>query len=130
LLLTPGVGARTVQSLAMVAEVVHGAPYRFADPARFSLAHGGKDRHPYPVPIKVYDQTIQILKSAVEKARLGRDEELAALKRLDDQARRLERQATGPGVAEQIEREREDSHAYGGRSVFGWEPPHGHLRSG
>jgi hypothetical protein len=54
LLLTPGVGARTVQSLAMVAEVVHGAPYRFADPARFSLAHGGKDRHPYPVPVKVY----------------------------------------------------------------------------
>jgi hypothetical protein len=89
LLLTPGVGARTVQSLAMVAEVVHGAPYRFADPARFSLAHGGKDRHPYPVPIKVYDETIRVLKSAVEKARLGRDEELAALKRLDDQARRL-----------------------------------------
>src|SRR5262245_35705603 len=55
LLLTPGVGARTVQSLAMVAEVVHGTPYRFQDPARFSLAHGGKDRHPYPVPIKVYD---------------------------------------------------------------------------
>ena len=53
LLLTPGVGARTVQSLAMVAEVVHGAPYRFQDPARFSLAHGGKDRHPYPVPLKV-----------------------------------------------------------------------------
>jgi hypothetical protein len=130
LLLTPGVGARTVQSLAMVAEVVHGAPYRFTDPARFSLAHGGKDRHPYPVPIKVYDETIRVLKSAVEKARLGREEELAALKRLDDQARRLERQATGPGVAELIGREREDSHAYGGRSVFGWEPPPGRLRSG
>jgi uncharacterized protein len=130
LLLTPGVGARTVQSLAMVAEVVHGAPYRFADPARFSLAHGGKDRHPYPVPIKVYDQTIRVLKSAVEKAGLGRDEELAALKRLDDQARRLEWQAAGPGVAELIAREREDSHAYGGRSVFGWEPPSGRLRSG
>jgi hypothetical protein len=130
LLLTPGVGARTVQSLAMVAEVVHGAPYRFADPARFSLAHGGKDGHPYPVPIKVYDETIRVLKSAVEKARLGRDEELAALKRLDDQARRLERQATGPGVAELIGREREDSHAYGGRSVFGWEPAPGRLRSG
>ena len=122
LLLTPGVGARTVQSLAMVAEVVHGAPYRFADPARFSLAHGGKDRHPYPVPIKVYDQTIQVLKSAVEKARLGREEELAALKRLDDQARRLERDARGPGVAELIAQERQDSHDYGGRSVFGWEP--------
>ena len=87
LLLTPGVGARTVQSLAMVAEVVHGAPYRFQDPARFSLAHGGKDRHPYPVPIKVYDETIRVLKSAVQKAKLGHTEELQALKRLDDQAR-------------------------------------------
>ena len=87
LLLTPGVGARTVQALAMVAEVVHGAPYRFTDPARFSLAHGGKDRHPYPVPIKVYDETIRVLKSAVQNAKLGRDEELGALKRLDDQSR-------------------------------------------
>src|ERR1700731_1300106 len=130
LLLTPGVGARTVRSPAMVAEVVHGAPYRFRDPARFSLAHGGKDRHPYPVPLKVYDETIRVMKSAVEKARLGREEELAALKRLDDQARRLERQATGPDVAELIAREREDSHAYGGRSVFGWEPPPGRRRSG
>ena len=93
LLLTPGVGARTVRSLAMVAEVVHGAPYRFRDPARFSLAHGGKDRHPYPVPIKVYDETIRVLKSAVQNAKLGRDEEMQALKRLDDQARRLERTA-------------------------------------
>ena len=64
LLLVPGVGARTVQSLAMVAEVIHGAPCRFADPARFSFAHGGKDRHPYPVPTKVYDNTISVLKSA------------------------------------------------------------------
>jgi len=123
LLLTPGVGARTVRSLAMVAEVVHGAPYRFADPARFSLAHGGKDRHPYPVPIKVYDETIRVLKSAVTNARLGRGEELAALKRLDDQARRLEHDTTGPGIAALIAEERRDSHLYGGRSVFGWEPP-------
>jgi hypothetical protein len=70
----------------MVAEVVHGAPYRFADPARFSLAHGGKDRHPFPVALTVYDQTIRVLKTAVAKARLGREEELAAMKRLDDQA--------------------------------------------
>src|SRR5919108_4143501 len=98
LLLTPGVGARTVLSLAMVAEVVHGAPYRFRDPARFSLAHGGKDRHPYPVPIKVYDETIRVLKSAVQKAKLGRSEEMEALKRLDDQARRLERTASGPSL--------------------------------
>ena len=61
LLLTPGVGARTVQALAMVAEVMHGAPYRFNDPARFSIAHGGKDRHPFPVPIKVYDETVRVV---------------------------------------------------------------------
>src|SRR5437660_4570003 len=73
LLLTPGVGARTMQSLAMVAEVVHGAPYRFRDPARFSLAHGGKDRHPYPVPTKVSDETIRVSKSAVQQPQLGRD---------------------------------------------------------
>ncbi len=121
LLLTPGVGARTVQSLAMVAEVVHGAPYRFADPARFSLAHGGKDRHPYPVPIKVYDETIRVLKSAVESARLGRDEQLQTLKRLDEQARRLERTASGPSLDAFIAGEHEASPDLDGRSVFGWE---------
>jgi hypothetical protein len=121
LLLTPGVGARTVQSLAMVAEVVHGAPYRFTDPARFSLAHGGKDRHPFPVPIRVYDETIRVLKSAVQKAALGRDEELAAIKRLDDQARQMEFFAGGPAVERHIADERIRSVEYGGRSVFGWE---------
>lgn len=121
LLLTPGVGARTVQSLAMVAEVVHGAPYRFQDPARFSLAHGGKDRHPYPVPIKVYDETIRVLKSAVEHARLGQDETLHALKRLDDQARQLERTATGPSLDAFIAGERAHAPERDGRSVFGWE---------
>jgi hypothetical protein len=120
LLLTPGVGARTVRALAMVAEVVHGAPYRFTDPARFSFAHGGKDRHPFPVLLKVYDETIRVLKSAVSKARLGREEELGALKRLDEQARLLERQASGPPVEELIAEERERSHLYGGKSVFGW----------
>ncbi|WP_454617115.1 DUF763 domain-containing protein [Bradyrhizobium cenepequi] len=121
LLLTSGVGARTVQSLAMVAEVVHGAPYRFKDPARFSLAHGGKDRHPYPVPIKVYDETIRVLKSAVQQASLGRDEEMQALKRLDNQARLLERTATGPSFNAFVAQERTRSPALGGRSVFGWE---------
>lgn len=123
LILQPGVGARTVQALALVSEVVHGAPCRFADPARFSFAHGGKDRHPFPVPLKVYDQTIRVLKSAVQGAKLGASDELAAIKRLDAEARRLERVATGPGVAELIAEERRRSHAYGGRSVFGWEPP-------
>ena len=121
LLLTPGVGARTVKALAMVAEVVHGAPCRFSDPARFSLAHGGKDRHPFPVPLKVYDETIRVMKSAVSKGRLGREEELQALKRLDDQARRLEQYATGPDLKEIVAGEFRDSHALGGRSIFGWE---------
>lgn len=121
LLLTPGVGARTVKALAMVAEVVHGAPCRFSDPARFSLAHGGKDRHPFPVPLKVYDETIRVMKSAVSKGRLGREEELQALKRLDDQARRLEQYATGPDLKEIVAGEFRDSPALGGRSIFGWE---------
>lgn len=121
LLLIPGIGARTVRALAMVAEIVHGAPYRFTDPARFSFAHGGKDRHPFPVPLRVYDQTIQVLKSAVQKAKLGGAEELSALKRLDEQARQLERHASGPPVQELIAQERQRSPTYGGRSVFGWE---------
>ncbi len=123
LLLVPGVGARTVRALAMVAEVMHGAPCRFTDPARFSFAHGGKDRHPFPVPLRVYDQTIEVLKSAVQSAKLGREEELAALKRLDDQARLVERHASGPPVEELIAQEQRLSHSYGGRSVFGWEHP-------
>src|ERR1700744_1266334 len=98
LLLTPKVGARTVQALALVAEVMHGAPCRFSDPARFSMAHGGKDRHPFPVPVRVYDQTINVLKSAVRKAKLGQGEELAAIKRLDEQARMLERFVSGPSA--------------------------------
>src|SRR6202048_4271265 len=115
LLLTPGVGARTVAALALVAEVVHGAPCPFAGPGRFSFAHGGKERHPLPVPIKVYDETIRVLKSAVRKAKLGRAEELGALKRLDDQARALERHARGPSVEKLIAQERERSPSYGGR---------------
>ncbi len=123
LLLTPGVGARTVKALAMVAEVMHGPPCRFTDPARFSFAHGGKDRHPFPVPLKVYDETIKVLKSAVQKAKLGRDEEVGALRRLDQQARKLERHATGPfpSVEKLIAEEIGRSHSYSGRSVFGSE---------
>ena len=122
LLLIPGIGERTVRALALAAEVVHGTPARFSDPARFSLAHGGKDRHPFPVPLKVYDKTIQVLKSAVTQAKLGLDEELSALKRLDAQSRRLEH-VTGPSVDRIIKEETRLSHSYGGRSIFGWEPP-------
>lgn len=122
LLLTPGVGARTVRALAMVAEVIHGAPYRFSDPARFSLAHGGKDRHPFPVPVKVYDETIRVLKTAIQNAKLGKSDELSAIKRLDEQARTLEQQVIkGPAVEEIIAHETGVSSQYGGRSVFGIE---------
>ena len=128
LLLVPGVGPRTVRALAQVAEVVHGAPYRFTDPARFSFAHGGKDRHPCPVPLKVYDRTIAVMKAAVTKAKLGEAEELAAIRRLDAEARRLERQARGPSVEALTAEERARSHEYGGMSVFGLEPaPDGRL---
>jgi hypothetical protein len=122
LLMSPGVGARTVRALALVAEVVHGTPCRFSDPARFSLALGGKDRRPFPVPTRVYDETIRVLKTAVDRAKLGEDERLGAIRRLDAQARLLERRATGPSVEAHIAEEMRRSHAYGGRSVFGWEP--------
>jgi hypothetical protein len=127
LLLVPGVGPRTVRALAQVAEVVHGAPYRFSDPARFSVAHGGKDRHPFPVPLKVYDRTIEVLKTAVRKAKLGQSEALAAIERLNRQARLLERQAGGPSVEALFADERARSHEYGGRSVFGFEAPPGRI---
>ncbi len=123
LLLTPGVGARTVRALALVAEVLHGTPCRFDDPARFSLAHGGKDRHPFPVPLKVYDETIRVLRSAVDKAKLGQEDMLFALQKLDQESRRLERAANGPPFEDFISDEFERSYENGGRSVFGWEPP-------
>jgi hypothetical protein len=106
-----------LEALAFVAEIVHGAPSRFSDPARFSLAHGGKDGHPYPVPIKVLDQTIQLLKRAVERAKLSSTETLGAIRRLDAQARRLECTATGPGFDAFIATERMLSNTFGGRTV-------------
>ncbi len=119
LLLVPGVGARTVEALAMVSEVIHGAPYRFSDPARFSLAHGGKDRHPFPVPLKVYDQTLHVLRDALTRAKLGQDDRLAALQRLDQQARLFERELSGPSFEEHVAGELEQSAKLGGMSVFG-----------
>ena len=95
LLLTPKLGQRTLFALALVAEVVHGAPCRFTDPARFSFAHGGKDGHPFPVPLKIYDETLRVLRQAVDRAKLGRADRLAALARLDDQCRLAEAAARG-----------------------------------
>jgi hypothetical protein len=121
LLLVPGVGARTVEALALVAEVMHGAPSRFRDPARFSYAHGGKDGHPFPVPLDVYDRTLTVLRDAVTQAKLGNEERLEALKRLDREARRLEKVVTmSPAEFEGLlAREIERSPGYGGRSVDG-----------
>jgi hypothetical protein len=118
LLLTPGLGARTVAALALVAEVVHGAPCRFTDPARFSLAHGGKDGHPFAVPLRVYDETLRVMRAAVSAARLGNDERLAALQRLDAEARRLEATATGLSFDDFVALERRRSHELHGRTVF------------
>jgi uncharacterized protein len=117
LLLTTGVGVRTVEALAFVAEVVHGAPSRFSDPARFSLAHGGKDGHPFPVPLKVLDQTISVLKAAVTRAKLGATESLAAIKRLDLQARALESRTGGPSFDSFMAAERAKAPGLGGRTV-------------
>lgn len=108
-----------MESLALVAEVLYGQPSRFDDPARFSLAHGGKDGHPFPVPLRVYDQTIRVMRSAVDRARLGNDARLAAMRRLDAEARRLEAVAGGESLAAYIERERRMSHHYGGMTVIG-----------
>jgi hypothetical protein len=118
LLMVPGVGARTVRSLAMVAEVIHGAPHRFADPARYAMSKGGKDGAPFPVPLKVYDETIRVLKYAVVKARLGASEELSAIKRLDAQARAVEGKVGGPSFYGYIAEEWRRSKEYGGRTVM------------
>jgi hypothetical protein len=118
LLLTPGIGRRTVASLALVAEVVYGTPSRFSDPARFSLAHGGKDGHPFPVPLAVYDETISVLKQAIDAAKLGNADKLAAIQQLDTQARVLERVVRdGPSFDDFLAAERRHSPQYGGRTV-------------
>lgn len=117
LLLVPGVGARTIFALAMVGEVVHGAPCRFSDPARFSLAHGGKDGHPFPVSLNVYDETIRVMRSAVDRAKLDREDKLVAIRRLDQQARVLEHAATIPDFNEFVAEESQHARDYSGRTV-------------
>jgi len=118
LLLVPGVGARTVLALALVGEVIHGAPCRFADPARFSIAHGGKDGHPFPVPLRVYDETIRVLRGAIDRAKLGREDKLVAIRRLDAQARAFERAAIGPDFDAFVADELRLSPVRGGRTVW------------
>jgi len=124
LLLLKGLGPRTLQSLVLVSEVIHGTPSRFKDPARFSFAHGGKDGHPFPVPTKVYDETISTLQNAVYKAKLGQTETTEAIKRLTRIAQDAEKDfIPNANFDKVIEEERKNSHKYGGRTVTGWAKP-------
>jgi hypothetical protein len=119
LLLVEGLGPRTLQSLALIAEVIHGAPSRFSDPARFSFAHGGKDGHPFPVPLKTYDESLAVLRRSLSAARLQRSQKVDALRRLDRLTRAVESQldpiANFPAA---LVRERQTSEEFGGRTVF------------
>ena len=118
-LLLEQLGPRTLQSLALIAEVVHGTPTRFDDPARFAFAHGGKDGHPFPVPLKVYDESIAVLRRALHMARLGHSDKLGGMARLDAFARAIEnRRAPEADVAATIAHERAISRSLGGRTVF------------
>jgi hypothetical protein len=120
LLLLEGVGPRAIQSLTLVSEVIHGTPSRFNDPARFSFAHGGKDGHPFPVPLKVYDETINVLKTSVEKARIGSSDKQQAIRQLSDLALKIEKDfIPKPFFDDVIRKEREESYKHGGMTVFG-----------
>jgi hypothetical protein len=122
LLLVEGLGPRTFQSLALIAEVVHGAPSRFSDPARFSFAHGGKDGHPFPVPLKTYDESIAVLRWALNAARLDHTEKLEGFRRLDRLTRAVEenRQPLADFSAA-IAHERAISASLDGRTVLEYE---------
>jgi hypothetical protein len=118
-LLLEQLGPRTLQSLALIAEVVHGAPTRFDDPARFAFAHGGKDGHPFPVPLKVYDESIAVLRRALDSAKLGHTDKLGGFKRLDAFTRAIEdRRGPEADVDATIAHERAISRSLGGRTVF------------
>lgn len=125
LLMLEGVGPRTIQSLALVSEVIHGTPSRFSDPARFSFAHGGKDGHPFPVPTRIYDETIAMLKDSVEKAKIGDTDKQQAIRQLTVSAQQLEKNFMPDENQFEtvIARERADSYKYGGRTVFGKSNP-------
>ena len=124
LLLLEGLGPRTLQSLALVSEVIYGAPSRFKDPARFSFAHGGKDGHPFPVPLKVYDETIGVLHHAVQKSKLGINDKNEAIRRLSAISIEAEKDFTpNTNLDAVIEEERSNSWKYGGRTVFGKAQP-------
>ncbi len=120
LLLLEGLGPRTMQSLALVSEVIYGQPSQFKDPARFSFAHGGKDSHPFPVPTKVYDETIDTLQHAIQRSKLGQQDKIQAIQSLSKVTARLAEDFVPDGSLDEfIAHERENSWKYGGRTVFG-----------
>jgi hypothetical protein len=124
LLLVENVGPRTLQSLALVAEVIHGTPVRFSDPARFSFAHGGKDRHPFPVPLRTYDESIGVLRDALEAAKLGDPDKMESLRRLDRFVRAVEqRYSPQADFHAAVAHENAISQSLGGRSVFDGRKP-------
>mgnify|MGYP002626038514 CR=1 FL=1 len=120
LLLTPGLGARTLQSLTLVSEVIYGTPSRFRDPARFSFAHGGKDGHPFPVPTKIYDESIRVLGESIEKSKLGYAEKSECLKRLHRTALQIEANCEPEADFDAtLAREKAHSREWGGRTCMG-----------
>ena len=124
LLMLEGMGPRTLQSMALVSEVIYGTASRFQDPARFSFAHGGKDGHPFPVPLKVYDETIAVLSRAVQKAKVGQSDKLQAIQKLSELSRMAEQSFTpNQNFDALLEKERRDSWKYGGKTVFGKAKP-------
>src|SRR6202030_2552626 len=119
LLLLENLGARTLQSLALIAEVVHGTPVRFSDPARFSFALGGKDRHPFPVPLKTYDESIAVLRRSLDGAKLGDTDKMDGMRRLDRFTRAIEERYSPEANFEAIvAHEHAISPSLEGRSVF------------
>src|SRR6266850_1174404 len=119
LLLLENLGPRTLQSLALVAEVVHGAPSRFSDPARFSFAHGGKDRRPFPVPLKTYDESLNFLRTSLDAAKLGDKDKLDGLRRLERFSHAVETQLQPEADFDAvIVYENQISPSLDGRSVF------------
>ena len=119
LLLVENLGPRTLQSLALIAEVIHGTPTRFADPARFAFAHGGKDSHPFPVPLKTYDESIAVLRRSLDAARVGDTEKIDGMKRLDKFVRAIEKRFSPEADFDAvIAHEHAISKSLDGRTVF------------
>ncbi|WP_165020655.1 DUF763 domain-containing protein [Dysgonomonas sp. ZJ279] len=120
LLLLEGIGPRTVQSLTLVSEVIHGTPSRFSDPARFAFAHGGKDGHPFPVPLNIYDETIDIFDKAIHQSKLGDKDKSDALKNLSRISQEMEKGFVPNNYFDDlVQKERDTSYLYGGKTVFG-----------